>query len=329
MTSSPITMTPPIDPREPGRAAAAPPGAPAARPVRRRRGIVRWYRRGGLVPVLFAVPGVLAFVYFAWGPIVSGAVMGFQRTNLIDDATWVGLSNFEYVLADPVLPQAIANTVWFAVLGMVFGFPAPLILAVYMAELRRSRALFNTLAYLPVVIPPIVAILLWKYFYDPSSGGLFNRILGGVGLGPFPWLNSSASAMPSIVLEVVWATAGGTAIIYLAAITSVKPELYEAAEIDGSGIWRRIWHVTLPQLRGVILALILLQLIGTLQVFTEPYVFTGGGPDNATVTVLMQIYSYAFQYGDYGAATALSFLLALALAVVSAVYLVATRRWSK
>ncbi|MCK2035463.1 sugar ABC transporter permease [Microbacterium sp. SSW1-49] len=296
---------------------------------RRRPSIVRWYRRGGLVPVLFAIPGILAFTYFSWGPIVSGAIMGFQRTNLIDDATWVGLTNFTYVLSDPVLPQAVGNTVYFAVLGMLFGFPAPLVLAVYMAELRRSRALFNTLAYLPVVIPPIVAILLWKYFYDPSADGLFNQILGTVGIGPLPWLNSSASAMPSIVLEVIWATAGGTAIIYLAAITSVKPELYEAAEIDGSGIWRRIWHVTLPQLRGVILALVLLQLIGTLQVFTEPYVFTGGGPDNATVTVLMLIYSYAFQYGDYGAATALSFLLAIALAIVSVVYLLATRKWSR
>ncbi|QNA91629.1 MULTISPECIES: carbohydrate ABC transporter permease [unclassified Microbacterium] len=310
-------------------ASSAPAPAPRGALPRRRPSVVRWYRRGGLVPVLFAVPGILAFAYFSWGPIVSGAIMGFQRTNLIDDATWVGLTNFTYVLSDPVLPQAVANTVYFAVLGMVFGFPAPLVLAVYMAELRRSRALFNTLAYLPVVIPPIVAILLWKYFYDPSPSGLFNEILGAVGLGPFPWLNSSATAMPSIVLEVIWATAGGTAIIYLAAITSVKPELYEAVEIDGGGIWRRIWHVTLPQLRGVILALVLLQLIGTLQVFTEPYVFTGGGPDNATVTVLMLIYSYAFQYGDYGAATALSFLLALALAVVSVCYLLATRKWSK
>lgn len=324
MSSTPSTTLAPEAPTS-----SAPASAPRGAPPRRRRSIMRWYRRGGLVPVLFAVPGILAFAYFSWGPIVSGAIMGFQRTNLIDDATWVGLSNFAYVLTDPVLPQAVANTVYFAVLGMLFGFPAPLVLAVYMAELRRSRALFNTLAYLPVVIPPIVAILLWKYFYDPSPDGLFNQILGVVGLGPFPWLNSSASAMPSIVLEVIWATAGGTAIIYLAAITSVKPELYEAVEIDGGGIWRRIWHVTLPQLRGVILALILLQLIGTLQVFTEPYVFTGGGPDNATVTVLMLIYSYAFQYGDYGAATALSFLLALALAVVSVAYLFATRKWSK
>lgn len=162
-----------------------------------------------------------------------------------------------------------------------------------------------------------------------DAGRVEGQVLGTMGLGPFPWLNSTATAMPSIVLEVIWATAGGTAIIYLAAITSVKPELYEAAEIDGSSIWRRIWHVTLPQLRGVILALILLQLIGTLQVFTEPFVFTGGGPDNATITVLMLIYSYAFQYGDYGAATALSFLLALSLAVVSVIYLWSTRKWNK
>lgn len=314
----------------PPTAKAVPDAAPTfhRQTTRRRKSPATWVRGGGLAALLFAAPGLLIFAYFSWGPVIRGAVMGFQRTNLVDTPTWVGLDNFAYVLADPVLPQAVMNTLWFAVLGLVLGFPVPLALAVYMAELRKSRGFINALVYLPVVIPPIVAILLWKFFYDPSSSGLFNRILGTIGLGPFPWLNSATTAMPSIVIEVIWATAGGTAIIYLAALTSVRSELYEAAELDGSGIWSRIWHVTLPQLRGVILVMALLQLIGTLQVFTEPYVFTGGGPQNSTVTILMLIYNYAFQYSDYGAATALSFMLAIVLALISIVYLQATRKWS-
>ena len=108
----------------------------------------------------------------------------------------------------------------------------------------------------------------------------------------------------------------------------VQTELYDAAEVDGAGIWKRIWHVTLPQMRGVILILLLLQLIGTFQVFTEPYVMTGGGPENHTLTLLMLIFKYAFVAGNYGMATALSVLLAIGLGILSFVYLRLTRRWS-
>ena len=165
-------------------------------------------------------------------------------------------------------------------------------------------------------------------FYDSSPQGLFNSLLSVVGIGPQPWLNSAASAMPSIVLEATWAGAGTATLIYLAAITSVRPELYEAAELDGAGIRHRIWHVTLPGLRTVIVIMLLLQLIGATQVFAEPFLFTGGGPQNATVTVLVLLYRYAFTAGDYGAATALGVLLAVFLAALSAVYLLVTRKWS-
>ncbi len=143
---------------------------------------------------------------------------------------------------------------------------------------------------------------------------------------PFLWLNSPEWAMPIIALYATWAGAGSTVIIYLAGIAGVRAELYEAAELDGASIWQRVWHVTLPQMRGIILVIVLLQLIGAMQLFTEPFVFTGGGPNNATVTVLMLIYRYAFEQSDYGSATALSVLLALLLAVVSAVYALVTRK---
>jgi len=157
---------------------------------------------------------------------------------------------------------------------------------------------------------------------------VFNSILGWFGIGPYAWLNSQSLAMPAIVLEATWAGAGATAIIYLAALTGVRTELYEAAELDGAGIWSRVWHVTLPQIRGIILIMMLLQLIGTFQVFTEPFLFTGGGPNDATLTVLLLIYRYAFINGDFGAATALSVLLAGVLCALSVVYHFVTRRWS-
>nr|WP_281387179.1 sugar ABC transporter permease [Jiangella mangrovi] len=254
--------------------------------------------------------------------------MSFQETNLVTDPVWVGLDNFRQVLEDPLFWTSVRNTIYFTGLALLFGYPVPLVLAVVMSELRRGKGVYSALAYLPVVVPPVVAVLLWRFFYDASQTGVFNTILGWVGLGPFAWIQDASSAMPSLVLQATWANAGATVLIYLAALTGVRGDLYDAAEVDGAGLWHKIWHVTLPQLRGVLLITLILQVIATFQVFTEPYLMTNGGPQNATVTVLLQIYNYAFRFGDFGAATALSVLLALFLAVMSAVYFRLTRSWS-
>ena len=296
-----------------------------------RRTPLTWVRNGGLTTLLFLLPLLLVFGAFSWYPIAQTVVMSLQHTNLVTPAEWVGLDNFRTVIHDPLLPIAVKNTAYFAGLALVFGYPIPLVAAVLMSELRRRRGLYSALAYLPVVIPPVVAVLLWKTFYDASSAGVFNTLLGWLHLGPYPWLQSPDWAMPSLVLESTWANAGGTVIIYLAALTSVNDELYEAAAVDGASIWRKVWHITLPQLRGVLLVTMILQIIGTAQVFLEPYLFTSGGPANSTITILLLIYDYAFGNslgGDYGSATALSLMLAAFLAVFSWVYLRATRSWS-
>lgn len=325
------------------RAAAAPPGRARAeehelermnttphRATPGRRMLGRWRRGGGWSTALLTAPVVLAFLYFTWGPIVSGVILSFQSNNFVSEGKWVGLENFTYVLNDPLLGKALLNTFYLTALTVVFGFPLPLFLAIFVAEVRRRRPAFMVLAYLPVVVPPTAGILLWRTFYYPDSTGLFNALLSGIGLGPIGWLQDQAAAMPSLVLYSIWAGTGGTMIIFVAALTGVRTDLYEAAELDGAGVWRRVWHVTFPQIRGIILVLLLLQVIGTLQVFTEPYLFTDGGPVNSTVTVMLLIYRYAFTGGgDFGAATALSVILALILGVFSLLYYFVTRRWSQ
>lgn len=297
------------------------------RTAKRMPRILQWVRGGGLTTLLLALPLIVVFALFAWWPIVQGLLLSFQRTNFIS-SSWVGLANFERVLADPLLGQAVANTLVFMVLSLVFGFPLPIIVAAAIAEMRRGRTVASVFAFIPVIMPPVVSILLWKFFYRPGDEGLFNSVLGFVGIGPLPWLQSPALAMPSLVLEAIWAGFGFTTIIYLAALMLIRTELYEAAEVDGASILQRFWHITLPQLRGTMLVILLLQVIGTAQVFTEPYLMTGGGPANSTTTLLLMIFRYAFQFGDYGAATALSLLLALALGGFAILYALATRRWS-
>lgn len=298
---------------------------------KRRRNPVTWVRRGGLTTLLFLLPLLLIFGIFSWTPIVEAVVMSFQKTNLVTPPVFVGWDNFAAVFRDPLFYTAIRNTAYFAMLALIFGYPLPLIAAVMMSEFRRAKGFYGVLAYLPVIIPPVVSVLLWKIFYDAGPNGVFNTILGKFGIPPQPWIQSQLQAMPSLVLEATWAAAGGTVIIYLAALTSVAPELYDAAEVDGASIWGKIWHVTLPQLRGILFITLILQIIATAQVFLQPFLFTGGGPANSTTTILLLIYQYAFTNSlgvGVGKATALSLMLAVFLAVLSIVYFRVTRRWS-
>ncbi|WP_094770399.1 carbohydrate ABC transporter permease [Microbacterium gorillae] len=306
---------------------------PTASPTRRRprRTPLTWYRGGGLWNLLFLLPMIIVFAVFSWSPIVQSVVMSLQKTNLIT-AQWVGLDNYAKVLTDPALGAAVLNTLYFALLALIFGFPIPLLMAVLMSEVRRMKGLYSALAYLPVVIPPVVAVLLWKFFYSADANGVFNTVLGWVGIPPQPWIQDAIQAMPSLVLEATWAGAGGSIIIYLAALLGVPPELYDAAEVDGASIWRKIWHVTLPQLRGILFIMLILQVIATAQVFLEPFLFTKGGPAGSTTTILLYIYNKAFTNslgGAYGEATAVSVILAIALGVLSWLYFKLTNRWSQ
>jgi multiple sugar transport system permease protein len=299
--------------------------------VRPRRGLLTRVSRDNLGTLAFVLPFLLIFGLFSWFPIIRAIVMSFQETNLVSPPTWVGLDNFVNVVNDPLFGRAVANTAWFSVLALVFGYPVPLLLAVLMSEARRFKGLMSALSYLPVVVPPVVAVLLWRFFYDASPTGVFNSLLGAIGLGPLPWLQDPGTAMPSMVAEATWANAGGTVIVYLAALLAVSPELYDAADVDGASILQKVWHVTLPQLRGVLFVTLMLQLIATAQIFTEPFLFTGGGPANSTISVLLLVYNYAFTNslgGEYGMAAALSVMLAAFLGVFTAVYFWATRSWS-
>lgn len=272
----------------------------------------------------FLCAALVVFAVFAWYPAVRNIVLSFQEVNFVRGSSWVGLENFSYVLDDPLFARAWRNSAVFTLYALLLGFGVPFLTALLINEFRHARAYFRVLVYLPVMLPPVVVALMWRWFYQPE-GGLINEVVGSVGLPTSEWTNSSSTALVSLVIASTWANMGTATLIYLAALQTIPGELYEAAELEGAGIWRRIWHVTIPQTRFVILMLLLLQIIATMQVFTEPFVMTGGGPEDSTVTVMLLIYRYAFVYNNFGAASAMSLLLLLVLAVFSAAYLRVTR----
>jgi multiple sugar transport system permease protein len=174
------------------------------------------------------------------------------------------------------------------------------------------------------MLPPAVAVLLFKWFYDPGPG-LFNQILGFFRLPGLSWLDSTDTALISLVLVSTWMNLGSGTLIYLAALQTIPGELYEAAELDGAGLFRRIRHITIPQTRLILLVMLLLQIIATMQVFIEPFLLTGGGPEDATVTVAYLMYQYAFNFTNFGGGGALGLMLMLVLIVFSVIYLRVSR----
>lgn len=240
---------------------AAPAGPGPARMARLRRKI-----GDNLQAYAFLVAGLLCFGLFSWWPLVKGIVLSFQQDNFVTDPIWVGFDNYRAVLDDPLFGTAWLNTLEFTGLALLFGFAVPFVMALVINEFRHAKGFFRFAVYLPVMLPPIVSVLLWQYFYDPGTG-LFNAVLSGVGLPTSDWTQSPKMAMISLVLVSTWANMGGATIMYLAGLAGIPGDLYEAAELDGASIWQRIRHVTIPQMRFIMLVLLLLQIVATMQVF--------------------------------------------------------------
>ncbi len=281
--------------------------------------------RRNLSGYLFLLPALLIFVLFVWYPIVMGLLMSFQSVDLINPTAWVGWANYREVLADPLFGIAWRNTFAFTGYALLFGYAIPIILALLINEMRHGKGFFRLAFYLPVMLPPIVTVFLWRWIYNPDSG-LLNALLSLVHLPQGLWLETPATALPALVVISTWSFAGSTMLIYLAALQGVPASLYEASEIDGANVWQRLWHVTLPTIRPIMLLMLILQIIATMQVFTEPFTITRGGPQNATMSVLLLIYNYAFQNADFGGASAIGVMLFLVLALFALIYMRMTSR---
>jgi len=282
----------------------------------------------------FLVGAVLCFSFFSWYPIVREIIMSFQKPIYGGGYAWAGWLNYKIITHDPTFWLAWRNTFEFTVLALVVGFAVPFFVAILLNELRHARGYLRVLVYLPVMLPPASALLLFAYFYNPQYG-LFNDILHTLHLPTSQWVLQPgtgfvSTAMISVVIASTWMNMGGATLIYLAALQNIPGELYEAAELEGAGLFRRIRHVTIPQTRLILIMLLMLQVVATMQMFVESFVLTngGGGVGNNTLSVVMLIYQYAFELSgasNYNAASALGVILMLVLALFSAGFLWATR----
>jgi multiple sugar transport system permease protein len=311
------------------RRAGTPPAADRRQPrallPRARRNAGAW---------AFLIGAVVCFSFFSWYPIVREVIMSFQKPVYGGGNTWAGWANYIRIFHDPTFWQAWRNTIEFTLLALVIGFAVPFVVAIVLNELRHARGYLRALVYLPVMLPPASALLLFAYFYNPQYG-LFDDILRILHLPTSQWVLTPgdgfvSTAMVSVVIASTWMNMGSATLIYLAALQNIPGELYEAAELEGAGILRRIRHVTIPQTRLILVLLLMLQVVATMQMFIESWVLTngGGGVGDNVQSVVMLIYQYAFAMSgasNYNSASALGVILMLVLAAFSGGFLWVTR----
>lgn len=265
--------------------------------------------------LLFLLPAFVIFILFLWVPIVKGFVYSFYHIDFVKGDTFVGFDNYATVFSDPDVWIATKNTFYYMFLCLVIGFWVPILFAIAISELRRFQGFVRVAAYLPNVVPIVVLYGLWRWFYDPV--GPINGAFTQMGLDTISFMTDKSWSMISIVIMETWQSFGSAMLIYLAAVLSIPRDWYEAAEIDGAGVWNRIRHITLPSIRNLIVLLLILQLIGTSQGYQSQLAMLDGGPNRATLTYALYIVKNAFTQLDYGVASALGVLMFLVLGALA------------
>jgi multiple sugar transport system permease protein len=257
---------------------------------------------------IFLLPALAVFILFLWVPIVRGFIYSFQNVDVMKENTYIGFDNYKTIFHDAEVLTAIKNTFIYMGMGLVIGFWVPIFFAIAISELRKFQGFVRVAAYLPNVIPVIVIYGLWNFLYDPGIGPI-NFFLSKLGIDPISFLSDTKWSMVSIVFMETWQSFGGAMLIYLAAVLSIPRDWYEAAEIDGAGVWARIRHITLPSIKNLILLMFILQLISTSQGFQAQRALLDGGPLNSTLTYGLDIIKYAFDKQNYGVASAMGVLM--------------------
>ncbi len=271
-----------------------------------------------ITPYLMVSPYIIHFLTFIAFPVFFSLFLMFHTWNIISPMEFAGFNNFYRLIHDRLFFRSILNTLIF----LFIHIPLQVAVALFFAELLNQkiklRGFFRAAYFLPVVVSGVVVTMLWEQLYGYDTG-LLNRLLVYLGLGKVGWLVSSDIAMPSIAFMATWKNVGLYIVLFLVGLQSVPNYFYEAAEIDGASHWQKFWYITFPSINPTIFMVVILSTIGGFSLFIEPYILTGGGPLNSTLSAVLYIYKQGFFYYHMGYAATLGFFFALLILLVVAI----------
>jgi len=279
---------------------------------------------------LFSAPLLIGVLGFAIYPMIQALIMSFKKSTGLFGGDWIGLSNYKYVLTDKIFWQSIYNTFYMGILAVVLGVSASFILAslIHNVPWLKWRNFFKGVYFLPNVVSLVATSILFTFLFNPGSEGLLNYALGILGIGPIGWFTDPAYSRFSIVLMTLWGMLGYNTIIFIAALSSVPNDLYEAAEVDGANWFKKWFYITVPYLKPIILFMVIMGTIGAMKRFTDVWLIggTAGNPAGSLMTGVLYIYRNAFLSSQMGIATAASYILFMFILVLTIILLLANRR---
>ena len=262
------------------------------------------------VPYLLVSPYIIHFFIFIAFPVVFSIVLTFHKWNIISPMEYTGFANYIRLFQDALFLKSILNTLIF----LVIHIPLQIIVALFLAEVLNQkihlRGFFRAAFFLPVVVSGVVVTILWQQLYGFDTG-LLNKILVTLGFGKVGWLIDPRIAMPSIALMATWKNVGLYIVLFLVGLQTVPKHYYEAADLEGATHWQKFFKITLPMINPTIFLVVILSTIGGFSLFIEPYVLTGGGPLNSTLSAVLYIYKQAFFYYHMGYSATLGLFFAL------------------
>ncbi len=270
-------------------------------------------------------PWLVGCVVFLLWPIAMSVHYSFTDYALVDSPVWVGLDNYRELAGDRLFAVAMANTFAYAALAVTLGTLASVGIAVLLEQRLRGASLVRSLVFVPTLVPVVANCVVWLWLLNPEYG-FVNGLLAAAGLGGPNWLGERSTALPTMAAMGLWVI-GSPLLVCSAALKDVPASLYEAAEIDGMGAFRRFVHVTLPMISPALFFNGLMSVIWSLQVLAPPMIMTRGGPDNATLTYSMYVYKTAFEFGRMGYASALAWVQILVTVALAAIVVAASRRF--
>lgn len=273
----------------------------------------------------FTSPWLAGFLIFTLTPILLSLYYSFSDFSILQSPAFIGLDNYRDLANDPVFWKSLRNTGYYALMALPGGLCVSLGLAMLLNVKYPGQAIFRTIIFLPSLVPVVASAMVWLWLYNPQYG-LINTLLGKVGITGPGWLTDERLAMPSLAFMSLWGV-GNSVVIYLAGLQDVPKELYEAAEIDGAGVWTRMWNVTLPMLSPVIFFNTVMSVIGVINVLDAPYIMTSGGPARATLFISMYLRDNAFLYLKMGYASAMAWVLLLIVLALTAFMFWTSKRW--
>lgn len=282
-------------------------------------------RREAKIFYLLISPWIIGLLAFKLGPMIESLYLSFTNDDLLSPPRWVGWLNYSIMFHDPLFWQSLKVTFLYSIIAV----PASLVISLAIAMLLNNAVSgmrwFRTIFYLPSVLPGIAVMILWVYIFNPNLG-LLNAILADFGIQGPAWIFSVHWALPSLVIMSLW-TAGGNMLIWLAGLKGVPDYLYEAASLDGAGTWAKFRHVTIPMITPTIFFNLIMGLIGALQTFSQGYVMTSGGPQNATLFFNLYLFNNAFGNFRMGYASALAWILFIIIMVFSLIVIRSSAAW--